>query len=272
MIDFYILGNPRSGTTLLRLMLTTNDEINIPPEAGFSVWLYENTNLNENFTIDNFLVELKKTKKIDNYDICFNELRDFMYQNNVVDLISAFSLVYKFNTIKQGKHNALIGDKNNFFINHLDTLNNISPNAKYIHIIRDGRDVACSYRELMNKKIESIHAPILSQDISEIAKEWSENILSIKEFTDTKNSIVVRLEDLIEYPVLNVKFDAKMLEFYKNKKDYEPKEYEQWKQKNKLPIINDNYKFKKLLRKNEIMTFQNIAKSELLNYGYEIYQ
>ena len=36
----FVLGSPRSGTTLLRLMLTCHRHIVVPPECGFCVWLY----------------------------------------------------------------------------------------------------------------------------------------------------------------------------------------------------------------------------------------
>ena len=36
----FIIGNPRSGTTLIRLMLTCHPQIVIPPESGFLVTLY----------------------------------------------------------------------------------------------------------------------------------------------------------------------------------------------------------------------------------------
>jgi Sulfotransferase family len=37
----FIIGNPRSGTTLLRLMLTCHPHLVIPPEGGFAVWLHD---------------------------------------------------------------------------------------------------------------------------------------------------------------------------------------------------------------------------------------
>ena len=35
----FVIGNPRSGTTLLRLMLTCHPAVIIPPECGFVIWL-----------------------------------------------------------------------------------------------------------------------------------------------------------------------------------------------------------------------------------------
>ena len=38
---FFILGNPRSGTTLLRVILHSHENIIVPPECGFLTWLYK---------------------------------------------------------------------------------------------------------------------------------------------------------------------------------------------------------------------------------------
>jgi len=40
----FILGNPRSGTSLLRLMLNANTHIVSPPESGFLHWWYKKYN------------------------------------------------------------------------------------------------------------------------------------------------------------------------------------------------------------------------------------
>ncbi|MDE2234040.1 MAG: sulfotransferase, partial [Gammaproteobacteria bacterium] len=37
---FFVIGSPRSGTTLLRLILTSHPQIVVPPECGFVTWLY----------------------------------------------------------------------------------------------------------------------------------------------------------------------------------------------------------------------------------------
>jgi hypothetical protein len=72
---FFIIGNPRSGTTLLRLMLNKHSEIIVPPEAGFLVWLYKNLKVdyfNNGYKI--FLEDLKATNKIESWNLNYNEL------------------------------------------------------------------------------------------------------------------------------------------------------------------------------------------------------
>lgn len=36
----FVIGSPRSGTSLLRLILTDHTKFIIPPECGFNLWLH----------------------------------------------------------------------------------------------------------------------------------------------------------------------------------------------------------------------------------------
>jgi len=38
--QIFILGNPRSGTTLLRLTLACHPQLAVPAECGFALWLH----------------------------------------------------------------------------------------------------------------------------------------------------------------------------------------------------------------------------------------
>ena len=49
-VPFFIIGNPRSGTTLVRLMLNNHPDVVVPPESGFSLWLAEDYS-NKDFPI-----------------------------------------------------------------------------------------------------------------------------------------------------------------------------------------------------------------------------
>ena len=57
-----------------------------------------------------------------------------------------------------------------------ESIKELFPNAYFIHIIRDGRNVACSYRDINRKKISDPYAPKLPDNIIDIAKEWNNNI------------------------------------------------------------------------------------------------
>ena len=72
-----MIGNPRSGTSLLRLMLNNHPFISVPPECGFVVWLYEKYK-NEKFVnkklINNFIIDLLGCKKFETWGLSKSEI------------------------------------------------------------------------------------------------------------------------------------------------------------------------------------------------------
>ena len=62
----FVLGGPRSGTTMLRLMISAHHSICIPPECGFALWLhekYKDWNKSQGYT--QFLEDLLASKKFE---------------------------------------------------------------------------------------------------------------------------------------------------------------------------------------------------------------
>ena len=101
----------------------------------------------------------------------------FEKPNDFSSLMDSVYLHYsKYNLSKEVE---IYGDKNNFYLNKIDLLANLYNDAKFIHIIRDGRSIAVSYKDLNKKKMNSKYAPDLPTEIAIIAKEWSENIQMI---------------------------------------------------------------------------------------------
>ncbi len=94
----FVLGNPRSGTTMLRLMLTCHRNIMIPPEAGFAVWLYQRYNgwlKNSRHQLDAFVDDLLETRKIETWEIDGPELKRYLHEADPSSYPEAVSLVYQ---------------------------------------------------------------------------------------------------------------------------------------------------------------------------------
>jgi hypothetical protein len=280
MVDFFILGNPRSGTTLLRLLLNAHSEIIVPPECGFAVWLKKYSDLAP-FQIDSFVDALFETKKFDSWQLNKHEVTDYLKVNNIQNLGQAINGIYTVYATKIKPSVKAIGDKNNFYIDHVDLLHEMYPFAKFIHIIRDGRDVACSYRALMDKTFQSPYAPKLETNITNIAKEWGDNNEQLSNALTNLSSISVRLEDILSNTkdtmtkvcnFLNFEHEESMLDFYKTdqKSGMEPVEFDEWKSKNKQPLKDESYLYKRRLSKQQISEFNKTAGVTLDKFGYEV--
>lgn len=243
--NLFILGNPRSGTSLLRIILNNHKNIVAPPECGFAHWwlekykdwswpLYQDK-------IAEFIADLATSKKMETWNLDFEILKRQIIEfqpSTYEDLVNLVYLAYAddFNQI------SVIADKNNYYIHHLQDLNKIWKNAYYIHIVRDGRDVACSYLNLNKISDDLKYKPKLTNVISEVAKEWVANNEAINNFGLKKHDkyILIRYEDLImntEFLIkqvcelLQVDFDEQTMEYYKNsdEKKGEPLATLHWK-------------------------------------------
>ncbi len=286
----FILGNPRSGTSLFRLMLNAHPQIISPPECGFLHWWYDkyknwNSLSNNSNQIDLFVNDVKSSKKMEDWNLDFDKLKQKIAQQNPRNYAQLGEIVYLMFAEQKGKKPIIIADKNNYYINHLQDLNEIWSSAKYILVIRDGRDVACSYLNIEKLITDSPYKPKLSNDISTIAKEWVTNNNNIIDFInsfDDNRGLIVRYEDVVTNPkffltkvcnFLGIEFNDEMLTYYiKNAAHQdEPSSTLDWKRKTlEQPDENNIGKYKTELSQDDFHKFNSIAAILLQKFNYEI--
>ena len=286
----FILGNPRSGTSLFRLMLNAHPQIISPPECGFLHWWFAkykdwNHTYNTLSQVNEFVHDLKSSKKIEDWDLDFGALNQKIIKQNPKNYAELGEIVYLMFSEQKGKMPIIIADKNNYYINHLNDLNEIWTTAKYILLVRDGRDVACSYINIEKLVTDSPYKPKLSNEISTIAKEWVTNNNNIIDFInsfDSERGIIVRYEDVVTNPkfylskvcsFLGVDFNDEMLTYYiKNaSKQDEPSSTLDWKMKTlEKPDENNIGKHKTELSQEDYKKFNSIAAILLQKFNYEI--
>ncbi|MFC7356859.1 sulfotransferase family protein [Jejudonia soesokkakensis] len=286
---FFILANPRSGSSLLRIICDCNSKLTVPPESGFLLWWkskYENIStkdLRDPIQIEKLVTDILSSKKIETWQLEKEQLIQYLIYHNPVSYAHVGSLVYYFQALMRKKKPIVWGDKNNYYIHHLYDLIELYPDAKYIHLVRDGRDVACSYRNLTSIVSTSDYFPNLPVDISEIAKEWADNNRRIELFlkTNAKNNfLLVKYEDLVRSmkdtcikisEFLNVPFDKTMLEYnvLNKKNNLEPSQTVDWKMNTlKKPDTSRIHQYKLQFSAEELDLFNLHAGSALKNYGY----
>lgn len=284
-----IIGNPRSGTTLLRLILTCHSYILIPPECGFIIWLhkkYANWHVSDsgNATrVQSFLDDLVACKKFDTWFLDRVIIEMQIYECRPRTYAELCEIVYSSFRFVVGKSFGIWGDKNNFHLHYLHELLNLYKNARFLHIVRDGRDVACSYREVMSVKSTSPYAPQLETKIIGIALEWSNNLKKIDSFMSAlphEAAMTIRYEDLVLNlrPTimlicdwLGIVFEEVMLNFNQQNilKKLEPDLTIDWKKRTLQPISGVTVgRYAELLSKEEQDEFLCGAESMLRRYSY----
>ncbi len=242
---FFILGNPRSGTSLFRLMLNSHPEVAVPPECGFSEWLYDKyagVQFDERL-YENTLKDVFRSRKFETWGLDFDTVLAFIcirmprsYQDFVCDIYLAYA------NSKGKDGNVLVGDKNNYFINNVDKIDAIFPGCKKIFIVRDGRDVACSYQDLEKKIISSDYKPKLANDIETISREWSRSVDVMCQWVEG-GAKSIKYEDLVVDPertlgevcdFLGVEYSREMLGYHK--RNDEPEAFKAWKGRTFEPL------------------------------------
>jgi hypothetical protein len=281
----FILGNPRSGTSLLRLMINSHPALIAPPESGFLHWWFNKyhswnlQNSNSATDIEQFVADLMTSKKFETWNINKLGLIEFIKLNKPKNYAELGSLIYLFWGNARNKIASAIIDKNNYYIHHLRDLSNIWPDAKFIFLIRDGRDVACSYLDMQTLATQSPYKPKLPVNIEEIAREWSANNQNIYDFLEQRSKerwIMIRYEDLLvdtEMTLqkiclfLDVNYAEEMMLYYKT--NDEPDSTLDWKKKTlESPDASNIGKYKNRLKAEEIEVFNNIANTMLNFAGY----
>ncbi len=134
-----VLGVRRSGTTLLRVMLDRSPELAVPDESYFVPQLAHR----HRGTVDPdaFVDDLRRLPTLAEWglepDAVAERLRPGMTAGE------AIAVVFATYAAERGKERW--GDKTPLYMQHLPVLERLFPDARYVHLIRDGRDAALSF-------------------------------------------------------------------------------------------------------------------------------
>ena len=239
----FVLANPRSGSSVFRLILNSTHNSVFPPECGFIQWLYEKYK-DWNFDkVSEFSKDVIASKKMEGWDLSELQLKTYIEIFNPKSYAEACYLVYRYYGELAGKDVEIWGDKNNYYIHHLDTISEIYPNAKYIWLKRNPKDICSSYLRVDELPNDILYKPKLPNLISDIFKEIKQNNEKIDKFLnkiEDSNKILVNFEDILqknEKCLINISnftnIDMNKAIFNFNNKKYfdEPKITMAWKSK-----------------------------------------
>jgi hypothetical protein len=144
---FFIVGSGRCGSTLLRMMLASHSNLTIPPETWFLRRLVTRLPLERPLRAD----EIESAVAIITSDYRWPDMKldaqDFrraVSQLNQPDLRALVEVVYRWHLHAEGK--SRWGDKTPIYIEILPQLAQMYPGSRFIHLVRDGRDVAKSFQ------------------------------------------------------------------------------------------------------------------------------
>jgi hypothetical protein len=276
-MPLFMIGTQRSGSNLLRLMLNELPSIAAPHPPHILQRMtpllphYGDLARRENFAqlVDDVcrLVELNPVPwervALNRVDV-LNRCRDH-------SLVAVFGAVYDVMAQSRGAKTWCCKSLQN--INYLDEIERYyGPQARYIYLYRDGRDVAVSFRKAVVGEKHFYH----------IAKEWAGTqrlALKLRERIDPARIISVSYEDLTSQPeattrrlceFLGEQFTPAMLDFHKSDEAKRAAESSALWGNVTRPIMADNSrKFLREASSEDIRVFEAVAGDVLDALGYE---
>ena len=276
----FIVGCDRSGTTLLRLMLTQHPELHVLHETGFLDTLQPNQDLYGDFTEARqrwfFIRDLQtnaatsETYSFSAFDLTIQEAETALSQIAPTNYAGAARALFA--AAAKKKNASRWGDKTPRYLLDLPWLAQAFPEAQFVHIIRDGRDVA-----------SSIHRAGWKPNIRAAAQHWDARVsqgrkagsnIPSSRYREVQYEVLVRdpeptLQSLCKW--LDLSFTRKMLAFHKESSSHLPNAHEELYQMTHRPIDPSRAQaWKRTLSSHEIADAEDVAGDLLSELGYEL--
>ncbi len=267
----FILSAPRSGSTLLRVLLNRIPEIVSPPETYFLEFYRNNKNYDPSRAEDrkilaDYWVNFRNHLNVRNlYDrkafnaLVVDEARSW------ADIFSILVQLYARDARKKMTENSIICEKTPLHIEFQKELLEIFPKAHIVYLIRDPRDVVASLKT----------CPWSTSNVKLNANYWCKTTNLIQ---DRENSILIKYEDLVETPevqfgrisqLLQIDIDDKLFQDQapnEDKESLDPKNLDSYK-----PIdtsFKDRWKTKLSEPDHELEVIENLCFKEMKKFNY----
>lgn len=272
----FIIGSERSGTNLLRLILNEHSAITVPHPPHIMKLFYP---------LEKFYGDLKNDRNYKRLigDVCRMvtlhpypweikpDKQEVFLKAGDRNLLNVYFEIYNQYLRFSGKKRWVC--KSTFMIEHIGNILKYYPAARFIFLVRDGRDVAFSAKSSIFSNYHVFYS----------AKRWSrEQQMGL--FWMNKLSpgqiLLVKYEDLIsntEFVVRNIcsflgePFENAMLQYHNSSEAKKSGSLSiSWKNTAQPVIATNKGKFLKNLSEKELLIFEAIAFEELEKLDYKL--
>ncbi|MEQ8753396.1 MAG: sulfotransferase [Coleofasciculus sp. G1-WW12-02] len=199
----FIVSSGRAGTTLLRGLLNGSNQIHIPPESDFITRVYPFYHNKQHFSDEDYRQIIKlfiNTSEDNGWEMTENYLLTCLHEQSPQSFADINSTIYKAYLQKVGLETQQWGIKRPVLIAGIDRIINTFPEAKIVHVVRDGRDVSLSYKEIHQKGAIKFGP----KGVVTNALYWIDGLRRIEEINDI-DSYELRYEDLLTDPAAELK-------------------------------------------------------------------
>ncbi len=267
---FFIVGAPRSGTTLLQAMLSSHSRIFIPPETEFFMSFEPPGSEAPSRVWDEYWQRIRASRKWRDQGV---DLDEFKRRCDTTDQSSraVFLELLQMHAERAGKPRA--GEKSPHHYRHTKRIREVFPSARFVNIIRDPRDVVAS----------RMRTPWSRGGVADHARSWRRAIEAHERNAASLPAAAyrsVRFEDLVGEPegtlrsiceFLGEEFEAPMLEFHDRKQAGFSDREQDWKGNTFKPLSAAAVgRHKETLSPRQVDIIQRITSSQMREFCYDL--
>jgi hypothetical protein len=195
-LPIFVVGMPRSGTTLISAMLTAHPNIAISPETHFlSEWLKGSRRLDvsREKDFDKFWGRFSNSSFFRNLQLDAETTKDYIRSSGNHDYRDIFSTMLRLYAQKKGKKRW--GEKTPTHYAHIKQLLEWFPESRIVYMVRDPRAVVASRLSMSKKYPLSWWS---SRAVDDIAIQWQYSIDILDRWINDKHIHFILYEKLIK--------------------------------------------------------------------------
>ena len=193
-------------------MLNAHPQVAVPPESRFVVELFDGSDVVD---VDDLLTRLKVHKRWRTWDLPIESVATELEGVERAPYANVLEACYR--AFARTRNKSVYGDKTPRYVEHIDLLHRLWPRARFVHLVRDGREIALSYADV----------PFGPKTVAKAARLWDQRVargMAAGRTLPEDQYLEVRYELLLEDPeeclrgltrFLGIQFDPAMLEFNK---------------------------------------------------------
>jgi Sulfotransferase family len=213
----FVVGVGRSGTTLLRMMLDAHPALTIPPETHFVPTLIDRGKAGTG--AEELVDEIVSARAWADFGLDAERLRSRIAVLERPDAAAVLRAFYGLCAEREGKRRW--GDKTPIYVRHMRVIGGELGEARFVHLIRDGRDVALSRRR---------RGMGAEKPLADTAARWRRRIEEARRQARRLRGryLELRYEDLVGAPepglrriceLIELDYDPAMLDYHLNAGD-----------------------------------------------------
>jgi hypothetical protein len=261
----FIVGVGRSGTSLLQSILASHSKISILPETGFLRNACLRRQKSQNISLEQMAASFPRLERV------MEKLPEETHPESFPNEIALYHFILERFTAVQDKE--IAGDKDPKLVEYISAVAQLFPKAKFIHLVRDPRDVLLSKKKAEWSKGKPswyhIFANYVQLRLGAYAGEKLSDdqyfLVTYEQILDLPEEYISRVCDFLE-----VEFESSVLAFQDKARELVADDEMQWKKETMGPLLKNNTgKWKGKLETWEVALTERLCEQAFEVGGYK---